>query len=112
MEANKILTADFLDILFEGRNKEYGAYELRRTYRKRLLIACCRMLGLFVLMFGGYLLAANFASSDNEQGRSGSGSAAGRHQTGAERRTTSTSSTNSHLRHQKWKWPSSLLLRS
>ena len=36
MDINKILTADFLDILFEGRNKAYGAYDLRRTYNKRL----------------------------------------------------------------------------
>lgn len=39
MEANKILSADFLDILFEGRNKEYGAYDLRKTYAKRLWMA-------------------------------------------------------------------------
>ncbi|MBO9592039.1 MAG: energy transducer TonB [Niabella sp.] len=36
MEANKILSSDLLDIVFEGRNKEYGAYELRRTYNKRV----------------------------------------------------------------------------
>lgn len=36
METNSILTANILDILFEGRNKEYGAYELRNTYNKRL----------------------------------------------------------------------------
>ncbi|HEY4112380.1 energy transducer TonB [Puia sp.] len=36
MEPNKILSADVLDIVFEGRNKEYGAYELRRTYNRRL----------------------------------------------------------------------------
>ena len=34
MEANKILSADLLDIVFEGRNKEYGAYALRKTYAK------------------------------------------------------------------------------
>ncbi|MEE6187686.1 hypothetical protein PIECOFPK_00202 [Mycovorax composti] len=39
MEANKILTTDFLDLLFEGRNKSYGAYELRKTYPKRLWLA-------------------------------------------------------------------------
>jgi len=39
METNKILSADILDILFEGRNKEYGAYELRKTYKNRLIIA-------------------------------------------------------------------------
>ena len=36
MEINKILTADILDIIFDGRNKDYGAYELRKTYNKRL----------------------------------------------------------------------------
>ena len=39
MEINKILTADILDIIFEGRNKDYGAYDLRKTYNKRLRIA-------------------------------------------------------------------------
>ncbi len=39
METNKILSADFLDILFEGKNKEYGAYDLRKTYNKRITIA-------------------------------------------------------------------------
>ena len=39
MEANKILNTDFLDLLFENRNKNYGAYELRRSYTKRLTTA-------------------------------------------------------------------------
>ncbi len=39
MEVNKILSADVLDIIFEGRNKEYGAYELRKSYNRRLTIA-------------------------------------------------------------------------
>ncbi|HEX6426861.1 MAG TPA: energy transducer TonB, partial [Niastella sp.] len=38
MEISTILTADILDILFDGRNKEYGAYDLRRTYRRRLML--------------------------------------------------------------------------
>jgi len=47
METNQILQADVLDILFEGRNKMYGAYELRKSYNKRLktalsvMISCC-----------------------------------------------------------------------
>jgi protein TonB len=36
MEQDKILNADILDILFDGRNKSYGAYELRKTYSSRL----------------------------------------------------------------------------
>jgi protein TonB len=39
MEANKILSADVLDLIFEDRNKEYGAYELRKTYNKRVIKA-------------------------------------------------------------------------
>lgn len=55
MEANKILTADFLDILFDYRNKEYGAYELRKTYRKRLIFALLSMI-IFATLVSGYLL--------------------------------------------------------
>ena len=36
MEANKILSADILDIIFDGKNKSYGAYQLRKTYNKTL----------------------------------------------------------------------------
>ncbi len=32
-------TINWLDILFEGRNKDYGAYLLRKTYTKRVVIA-------------------------------------------------------------------------
>ena len=51
MEANKILGSDFLDILFEGRNKSYGAYELRKTYQKRLQLALAITLGVTVGIF-------------------------------------------------------------
>ena len=43
METKDILNADVLDIIFEGRNKAYGAYELRMNYKKRTrnaLIGC------------------------------------------------------------------------
>ncbi|MBK8952418.1 MAG: hypothetical protein IPM85_09175 [Chitinophagaceae bacterium] len=36
MTTNKILTATLDDIIFDGRNKEYGAYELRNSYDKRI----------------------------------------------------------------------------
>ncbi len=39
MEANKILSADVLDLIFEDRNKDYGAYDLRKTYNKRIILA-------------------------------------------------------------------------
>lgn len=39
MDINKILTADYLDILFNGKNKKYGSYELRKKYTRRVWIA-------------------------------------------------------------------------
>src|SRR5882724_9523328 len=57
MEINKILTADILDIIFEGRNKEYGAYDLRRTYNKRLIYALIGTAAVIVLLFIAYFLS-------------------------------------------------------
>jgi protein TonB len=39
MQAWEILRADVLDILFDNRNKQYGAYALRRHYPSRLKMA-------------------------------------------------------------------------
>lgn len=50
MEANKILSADILDILFDGKNKEYGAYELRKGYNTRAAIAL-GLTGLVIIIF-------------------------------------------------------------
>ena len=36
MKADAILNADILDIIFENRNKDYGAYSLRKFYNNRL----------------------------------------------------------------------------
>ena len=51
MEAQKILQANFIDILFDGRNKNYGAYELRVHYSKRLAIALAIMLAIILSLF-------------------------------------------------------------
>ncbi len=68
MEANKILTADILDIVFEGRNKEYGAYELRKGYRKKADDSSCRSLtGLFVLAFAAYFILSNISPEDDSK---------------------------------------------
>ncbi len=39
MNSNTILKADILDIIFEKRNKLYGAYDLRKFYPNRLKLA-------------------------------------------------------------------------
>ncbi len=57
MEINKILTADVLDIIFDGRNKEYGAYELRKTYNQRIRTSLFVMGGLVLVLVAGYLIS-------------------------------------------------------
>jgi protein TonB len=57
MEKSAILHADLLDIVFEGRNKEYGAYDLRRTYNKRLKVSMGVMLLIAILLSVGQLIA-------------------------------------------------------
>ncbi len=57
MEANKILQSDLLDIIFEGRNKSYGAYELRSTYNSRIKVAVITMAGICLIFITGVLLA-------------------------------------------------------
>jgi protein TonB len=39
MLPNQIKQSDVLDIIFEHRNKSYGAYALRKSYNKRLALA-------------------------------------------------------------------------
>jgi len=65
MDVNKILNADILDIIFDGRNKEYGAYDLRKTYQKRLLTAIVAMISICVLLFVGAYIA-NSAKKDEK----------------------------------------------
>ena len=57
MDINKILNADILDILFEGKNKQYGAYELRKTYNKRLTKALLITAAVALLVFLGSVFA-------------------------------------------------------
>lgn len=61
MEANKILQADLLDLVFEGRNKDYGAYELRKRYNKRITIALLVTGGIAIGVFGASLISKALA---------------------------------------------------
>ncbi len=67
MEANKILTTDFLDLLFEGRNKGYGAYDLRKTYNKRLWLALGITALAFVAIAGAVFLKSQFKPKESDQ---------------------------------------------
>ena len=58
MDTNKILSADILDIIFDGKNKQYGAYELRKTYNKRLTRALLITAAIGLLVFLGSVFAS------------------------------------------------------
>jgi protein TonB len=64
MEISTILTADILDIIFDGRNKEYGAYDLRRTYRRRLLLSITVMLSVICMLFIGFVFGGKKTKID------------------------------------------------
>lgn len=65
MNANKILNADILDIIFEGRNKDYGAYELRKTYNRRVIIA----IGIMAAICLSGFLTSIFANDHDKNNR-------------------------------------------
>lgn len=57
MKNEEILRADLLDIVFDNRNKAYGAYELRRNYRRRLIKALSASFIVAGALAGSFLLA-------------------------------------------------------
>jgi protein TonB len=66
MEANKILNTDWLDLLFEDRNKAYGAYDLRKTYSRRINIALGITFGALLLIFLSSFLINSIDSGDDK----------------------------------------------
>lgn len=64
MEATTIMRADYLDILFENRNKSYGGYELRKHYDRRMRKA----FGILTLCISG-LVCASFVNTSHEANR-------------------------------------------
>ncbi len=67
MEANKILSADILDLVFEDRNKEYGAYQLRKTYNKRITTALIITASIALLALLGSVLASSIDNQKNNK---------------------------------------------
>ncbi len=65
MLTNNILTSDLIDIIFDGRNKDYGAYELRKTYSSRIGKALMVTGILVSLTIGGVVLASSQKKSES-----------------------------------------------
>lgn len=67
MDSNKILSSDVLDIIFEGRNKSYGAYDLRKSYNSRLTKALLYTAALALLIFLGTVFASVFKKDTKDK---------------------------------------------
>lgn len=65
MEPSTILRSDALDILFENRNKQYGAYALRRNYPRHLYYG---MGAMILLMMLSILISRNSSPNPNLNG--------------------------------------------
>jgi len=57
MELNKILSASLIDVIFDGRNKDYGVYDLRKTYSNRTKLALALTIAVVSLVLTGTTLA-------------------------------------------------------
>ena len=62
MENNKFQKANFIEILFAGRHKEYGAYELRTSYSKRMTKAVIGMLVILFVLIAGSAISSSLKS--------------------------------------------------
>jgi len=67
MDTNKILQANLLDLVFDGRNKDYGAYELRATYPERIKKSLIIIITFAGLVFAGAVLGRSMKSSHRQQ---------------------------------------------
>jgi protein TonB len=64
MQTNKILSAKLIDLIFDGRNKEYGAYELRNTYSRRIKKALLVTFSVATVAIGGATMANSFKKNE------------------------------------------------
>jgi len=64
MEPNKILSASLIDVIFDGRNKEYGAYELRKTDSQRTKVALSATIAVVALALCGVTLANSYKKNE------------------------------------------------
>ena len=69
MTNKEILQADLLDILFEHRNKAYGAYTLRRNYSRRMGKSIGITMGVALLLFFGFNALAKKSLHSGDQDR-------------------------------------------
>ena len=64
MTSHEILQSSMLDILFENRNKQYGAYALRKFYANRMGVALAICFSSVLLLLFLFLLPSSSTSSN------------------------------------------------
>ena len=64
MELRSILTADYLDIIFDNRNKTYGGYELRKNYNRRAMKSITLVVSAALLLIGAHAFASRLKPKD------------------------------------------------
>lgn len=67
MDISKILNANILDIIFDGRNKTYGAYELRTQYNRRLTRALVITASVALFIMLASFLSSKFEGSSKKK---------------------------------------------
>jgi len=67
MDNTQLARASFDDIVFEGRNKAYGAYVLRRLYGSHVTRALLIAVAIFAIMVSFPLIARMFADKEVKQ---------------------------------------------
>lgn len=63
MKPESILQSDLLDILFYNRNKDYGAYSLRKQYNSRLAKAIAFTFGLVIMLSLSWYIQIHYFKS-------------------------------------------------
>lgn len=63
MDKNTIQQSDYLDIVYDGKNKKYGGYELRRNYSRRLIIGSV----VSLLLLGGVFASTLIESKELDE---------------------------------------------
>jgi periplasmic protein TonB len=67
MDASKLAKASLDDIVFEGRNRAYGAYLLRRLYNKHITVAAIVAIILFFLFISIPLISKMIKGDQEEE---------------------------------------------
>jgi len=67
MDISKILKSDYLDIVFEGRNKQYGGYELRKKYPTRARNAAIATIAFAALVAAGPVIASILEKKEDKK---------------------------------------------